>query len=149
MVGPAVPGYLTERFDALCRRPNVQWVGAKPFGALPAYLRLIDVGITPYADTAFNRASFPLKTLEYLAAGRAVVATPLPANDWLETDLITVAAGPAAFGAAVAAQLAVPRSAEMAQHRRAFARRHSWSHRAANLAGLLDLPVPSARPSMS
>jgi teichuronic acid biosynthesis glycosyltransferase TuaH len=150
MVGPAVPGYLTERFDALCRLPHVQWVGAKPFAALPAYLRLIDVGITPYADTAFNRASFPLKTLEYLAAGRAVVATPLPANDWLDTDLITVAAGPAGFGTAVAAQLAVPRSAEMAQRRRAFARRHSWSQRAGSLAGLLDLPVPSgARPSMS
>jgi teichuronic acid biosynthesis glycosyltransferase TuaH len=149
MVGPAVPGYLTERFDQLCGRPNVCWVGGKPFAALPAYLRLIDVGLTPYADSAFNRASFPLKTLEYLAAGRAVVATPLPANDWLGTDLIAVATGPAAFGAAVAAQLAAPRSEAMVERRRAFARRHSWVRRAETMAGLLELTGASARPSMS
>jgi teichuronic acid biosynthesis glycosyltransferase TuaH len=146
MVGPAVPGYRTERFEALCRRPNVRWVGAKPFAALPAYLRLIDVGLTPYADSAFNRASFPLKTLEYLAAGRAVVATPLPANDWLGTDLITVAAGPAAFGAAVAAELAGYRNEAMVERRRAFARRHSWARRAETMAGLLELPGRGARP---
>jgi teichuronic acid biosynthesis glycosyltransferase TuaH len=149
MVGPAVPGYMTERFDALCCRPNVRWVGGKPFAALPGYLRLIDVGLTPYADTAFNRASFPLKTLEYLAAGRAVVATPLPANDWLGTDLITVAANPAAFRAAVAAQLAESASEAIVERRRAFARQHSWARRAEIMAGLLGLSVPNARPSTS
>jgi teichuronic acid biosynthesis glycosyltransferase TuaH len=149
MVGPAVPGYLTERFQTLCRRSNVRWVGAKPFATLPGYLRMIGVGLTPYADTAFNRASFPLKTLEYLAAGRPVVSTPLPANDWLGTDLITVVAEPVAFGAAVAAQLAVPRNEQMAERRRAFARQHSWAHRAEILVELLGLPHPSDRPSTS
>ncbi|WP_433380413.1 glycosyltransferase [Actinoplanes sp. CA-142083] len=139
MVGPAVPGYRTERFEALCGRPNVRWVGEKPFAALPSYLRLIDVGLTPYADTAFNRASFPLKTLEYLAAGRHVVSTPLPANDWLGTDLIRVAAEPDAFGAAVSEELAAARGVESAQRRRAFACEHSWSRRADTLAALLEL----------
>jgi teichuronic acid biosynthesis glycosyltransferase TuaH len=139
MVGPAVPGYRTERFDALCRRPNVRWVGGKPFASLPAYLRLIDVGLTPYADSAFNRSSFPLKTLEYLAAGRSVVATPLPANDWLGTDLITVAQGPAAFSATVLGELSRPRDTQMAERRRAFAREHSWARRAEAMAALLGL----------
>ena len=129
----------TRRWLNLRRRSNVRWVGSKPFSALPGYLRLIDVGLTPYADTAFNRASFPLKTLEYLAAGRAVVATPLPANDWLGTDLITVAADPAAFAAEVAARLGTPRSAELVERRRAFARRHSWARRAETMADLLKI----------
>jgi hypothetical protein len=38
----------------------------------------MDVGLTPYADTPFNQASFPLKTLEYLSAGLPVVSTDLP-----------------------------------------------------------------------
>jgi teichuronic acid biosynthesis glycosyltransferase TuaH len=148
LVGPAVPGYLTERFDALCRRPNVRWVGGKPFSALPGYLRLIDVGLTPYADTAFNRASFPLKTLEYLAAGRGVVATALPANDWLGTDLITVATDPASYASAVTTQLSVSRSEAITERRRAFAREHSWARRAESLAALLKLPDPTGdRPS--
>jgi teichuronic acid biosynthesis glycosyltransferase TuaH len=139
LVGPAVPRYRTERFEALCGLPNVRWVGGKAFSDLPGYLRLIDVGLTPYADTAFNRASFPLKTMEYLAAGRAVVATPLPANDWLGTDLITVAGGPAEFAAAVTRRLAAPADDELVARRRAFAREHSWAYRAEVVADLLDL----------
>ena len=141
IVGPVVPGLNQERLAALARRPNVRWVGSKPFEELPGYLRLIDVGLTPYADTAFNRASFPLKTLEYLAAGRGVVATPLPANAWLGTDLVAEAAGPADFVARVQRELARPRTAQLAGRRRAFAREHSWDRRAQVLADLLDLPV--------
>ncbi len=101
MVGPRDPRWEPERFERLIASPHAQWVGLKPFEALPGYLRLIDVGITPYQDTAFNRASFPLKTLEYLAAGRGAVSSDLPATRWLQTDLVQVASGPAAFAAAV------------------------------------------------
>jgi teichuronic acid biosynthesis glycosyltransferase TuaH len=143
IVGPTAPGFQPERFAALVERPNVCWVGAKPFAELPPYLRMIDVGLTPYADTAFNRASFPLKTLEYLAAGRGVVSTPLPANDWLDTNLIAVARGPEAFAARVRAELASPRDETLTQRRRAFARENSWARRAESLATLLGLPVPA------
>ena len=73
-VGPRHFTFEMERIERLLEQPNVQWVGPKPFESLPTYLRAIDVGVTPYTDTAFNRGSFPLKTLEYLAAGRGVVA---------------------------------------------------------------------------
>ncbi|WP_448631433.1 glycosyltransferase [Cellulomonas soli] len=79
LVGPVQPGFATDRLARLVARENVQATGRRPFEELPGYLRRIDVGLTPYADTAFNRASFPLKTLEYLAAGRPVVTTGLPA----------------------------------------------------------------------
>ncbi|GIJ44561.1 hypothetical protein Val02_14470 [Virgisporangium aliadipatigenens] len=137
IVGPVVPGY---DISGLVSRPNVRWVGAKDFDELPSYLRLIDVGLTPYADTEFNRASFPLKTLEYLAAGRRVVATPLPANDWLGTDLIAVASGPAEFAARVEREVAAPRDSAP---RRAFAQEHTWERRAAVLAGLLGINRPA------
>jgi teichuronic acid biosynthesis glycosyltransferase TuaH len=146
LVGPVAATYRSAaRFAALTRRPNVQWVGAKPFAELPSYLRVIDVGLTPYEDTAFNRASFPLKTLEYLAAGRGVVATPLPANEWLATELIAVASTPADFVARVRAALAERRTPDLAERRRDFTRRHGWDHRAAAIAALLgvDASVPA------
>jgi len=147
IVGPVVPSYRSAaRFASLAARPNVRAVGAKPFSELASYLRAIDVGLTPYADTPFNHASFPLKTLEYLAAGRAVVATPLPANDWLATDLIDVAAGAEQFAARVMAGLAGPRTPEQAARRRAFARQHSWERRARVIAKLLDLAEDDAPP---
>ncbi|MEU3454308.1 glycosyltransferase [Micromonospora sp. NPDC006766] len=137
IVGPVAPGYHAERFTALTRRRNVCWVGPKHHTEMASFLRLIDVGLTPYADNEFNRASFPLKTLEYLAAGRGVVATPLPAVTWLNTDLVSTAATPAEFAARVQAALAVPRTGELAARRRAFAREHGWDQRATQLAELI------------
>jgi len=153
LVGPKDSGFEPERFAALTAKPNVRWVGPKPFEALPSYLKVMDVGLVPYRDSAFNRGSFPLKTLEYLAAGRPVVATDLPATRWLLGELgagssgrdeeqICVADSPADY-AAEARRLAVaPRTAEAVASRREFASKHSWANRASQVhASILSRSV--------
>lgn len=87
LVGPKDPRWEPERFDSLVLRPGVHFAGPVPADEVPSYLAAIDVGITPYRDSPFNQASFPLKTLEYLGAGRAVVSTALPSARWLKADL--------------------------------------------------------------
>ncbi|WP_328468569.1 glycosyltransferase [Actinoplanes sp. NBC_00393] len=144
IVGPVAAGYQPARFTALAARPNVCHTGPKPYADLPGYLRVIDVGLTPYADNPFNQASFPIKTLEYLAAGRDVVSTPLPANRWLSTDLITEAAGPAAFAEATRQALNRPRTSDDVRRRREFAGRHAWADRARVLAGLAAITTTGA-----
>jgi teichuronic acid biosynthesis glycosyltransferase TuaH len=146
MVGPHDSGWEPARFAALAARDRVEWVGRQPFERLPSYLRIMDVGITPYADSAFNRASFPLKTLEYLAAARPVVSTDLPAVRWLGTDLISVATGPEDFTEAVLLAAKQSRAPELAARRRDFAARHSWENRAAEFAAAIGLPRPTAPP---
>jgi glycosyltransferase involved in cell wall biosynthesis len=133
LVGPKDPAFEPGRFEALRRRPSVRWVGEKPFEALPGYLRAIDVGLVPYTGSEFNRGSFPLKTLEYLAAGRAVVATDLPAIRWLATGLIAIATGPADFADQVDRLLAEPRTDALLGARQGFAAQHSWARRAADI----------------
>jgi teichuronic acid biosynthesis glycosyltransferase TuaH len=139
LVGPREPSYEPERFERLVAGPNVRWVGPKPFAELPSYLRLIDVGLTPYGESDFNQASFPLKTLEYLAAGRGVVATDLPAVRWLDTELVTIASGPDDFANAVERALAQPRTPELTARRRAVGAEHSWTARAQDVARILGL----------
>jgi teichuronic acid biosynthesis glycosyltransferase TuaH len=136
LVGPRQASFEPDRVERLLARPNVVWVGEKPFEELPPYLRLIDVGLTPYGNSAFNRASFPLKTLEYLAAGCAVVATDLPAHRSLDTDLVVLADAPEAFADAVDRVLAGGSTPEAAAARRALARAHSWDARALEFAGV-------------
>jgi teichuronic acid biosynthesis glycosyltransferase TuaH len=136
LVGPKRASFEPRRFDALLRRRHVRWVGLKAAAALPSYLRLMDVGIVPYRDCRFNRGSFPLKTLEYLAAGRPVVATDLPGIRSLATDLICIAE-PASFADAVDRQLAQPRTADLLARRQAFAARHSWANRAGDILELI------------
>ena len=136
-VGPNEPA----RFEMLVARPNVAYVGARPFEALRGYLKVMDVGLVPYGATEFNKWRFPLKTLEYLAAGRPVVATSLPAVQWLDTELVSMADTPDAFAASVLRDAALARSPDIVARRRAFAQAHSWDKRAEQLAGLLASPA--------
>lgn len=144
LVGAPSPSFDLSRLERVLALPNVQAVGRKEFSALPSYLRATDVGLLPYGDTAFNRASFPLKVLEYLAAGRGAVSTGLPAVRWLATDLIDVADTPEAFADAVEAALERPRTPELAVARQTFAHRHGWSRRAEEMARVLGLAGPPA-----
>jgi teichuronic acid biosynthesis glycosyltransferase TuaH len=130
-----VVGPVHERSDhgpaeRLVRRPNVTWVGPKKFAELPAYISRFQVGLVPYLDSPFNRGSFPLKTLEYLAAGRDVVATPLPGVEWLGTDLVRTAWDPEPYVAAVLESLAGTAGPELKKQRQDFAAGHSWAVRA-------------------
>ncbi len=138
LVGPRDPAWEPKRFDRLLAHPRVRWVGPQPFETLPSYLKWIDVGLTPYADSHFNRASFPLKTLEYLAAGKPAVSTDLPAVRWFDTDLITVAGGER-FGAAVREAALQPANEELKRRRISFASEHTWEQRAEAFAAAIGL----------
>jgi teichuronic acid biosynthesis glycosyltransferase TuaH len=167
MVGPRDPRWEQQRFAALIARPRVHYTGPVAMKAVGSYLAAINVGVAPYRDSPFNRASFPLKTLEYLGAGRPAVSIDLPAARWLREDLarsdqaafaeqiLTLAGSPEEFIAAlrrVAGDPSSPASASsgpdrtglgpsIADHCKAFAERHSWSRRAEAFAAAIGLPV--------
>lgn len=139
LVGPRDPRWEPDRFERLVARPTVVWTDRQPHAALPGYFAQMDVGVTPYTDSAFNRASFPLKTLEYLAAGLPTVTTDLPATRWLDTDLITVADAARGFVTAVRAAAGRDHDPARVAARKAFAARHSWRARGDVLAEALGL----------
>lgn len=129
LVGPRQQTLDPRAFDEVLGRPNVQWLGQRPYADLPAYLGVIDVGLVPYAASAFNTGSFPLKILQHLAAGRALCSTDLPAVRWLRTDLIDIATSPSSFASAVERRAARPPSAAEVAARQELARTHDWSVR--------------------
>lgn len=139
LVGPHDARWEPARFEALTKRQHVVWTGRQPFEAVPSFLRAVDVGITPYRDTDFNRASFPLKTLEYLGAGKPPVSTDLPAVHWLDSPLVRIASTPKQFVSAVRDAAAESRVPELVAARRAFAERHSWAQRASDVARAIGL----------
>ncbi|HEY1958212.1 MAG TPA: glycosyltransferase [Polyangiaceae bacterium] len=61
----------------LPRRQNVHWLGQRAYDDLPSYIAGWDVALIPFAMTPSTRFISPTKTLEYLAAGKAVVSTPV------------------------------------------------------------------------
>jgi teichuronic acid biosynthesis glycosyltransferase TuaH len=156
LIGPYDARWERERWAALTARPNVRYAGRVPAEEVPRYLAAIDVGLTPYADSPFNQASFPMKTLEYLSAGLPVVSTDLPGSQWLRDDLMrheptaasqlmALTSDETEFVAAVRRLAAVPgapasadATAARATSARAFAGRHSWRQRAAQLAETIE-----------
>jgi teichuronic acid biosynthesis glycosyltransferase TuaH len=168
LVGPYDARWERERFAALTARPNVRYAGRVAAEEVPRYLAAIDVGLTPYADSPFNQASFPMKTLEYFSASLPVVSTDLPGSRWLRDELARH--DPAAAGQLMAltsdeiefvaavrrlasqpgggttAQPAAERDPARAASARAFAARHTWARRAEALAAAVGLPAPSREP---
>ncbi len=139
IVGPLV-GRATcapARLEALCAKPGVRWLGPRPFAELPDLMSQVDVGLTPYTTSEFNRASQPLKTLEYLAAGLPVVSTDLPSARRLNSPDVFLATDDAGFVHGV--RMAAQESADplTIARRRAFAQAHNWNARASQLLGIL------------
>jgi teichuronic acid biosynthesis glycosyltransferase TuaH len=139
LVGPRQPTFDMAKMEALIARPNVQWVGGKSFDEIPSYMRVIDVGLTPYTQSPFNQACVPLKTIEYLAAGRPVVATDLPAHRALKTQHVALATTPEEFATLTSTCLAAGDRRENAAARQAFAQQHSWTKRTADISRVIGL----------
>ena len=131
-----------SKLDALLQHSSVRWEGELPAEDVPGRLARAAAGITPYADTEFNRSSFPLKTLDYLSAGLPVVSTDLPAARWLGTGHVVRESSPAAFAAALQQVLADIPDPVRAQERQQLARQHSWDARACTLLDAVDAAAP-------
>jgi UDP-galactopyranose mutase len=73
MLGPVV------KIDpaSLPQRPNIHYLGPKPYADLPQYVAGWDVALLPFARNDATRFISPTKTPEYLAAGKPVVSTSI------------------------------------------------------------------------
>jgi len=64
---------------ALSALPNVHFLEKRPFQELPLYGRTFDAAIIPFRIDDLTVSVSPIKLKEYLAMGKPVVSTPLPA----------------------------------------------------------------------
>jgi len=135
LIGPA-RAETRARLARLSALPNVRWLGPKPYAKLPRYIAAFDVGLIPYESNDYTRSCFPLKLYEYLAAGKAVVATGLPELAGMEPDVV-VAAGDAA-SVIGAVEEALGRSGDDDRRRRMeVAAGNTWETRAGRLLELV------------
>ena len=113
----------------LGRIPRVTLAGPVPFDELPAVAAAADVLIMPYADLPVTRAMQPLKLKEYLATGKPVVTSDLPAvRPW--ADCLDCATTPAEFARLVAERLETGIPAPQKRARECRLRQESWASKA-------------------
>lgn len=143
MIGPVAK---IEPKD-LPRRPNFHYPGQQPYTRLPNFLKGFDVCLMPFQINAATRYISPTKTLEYMAAHKPIVSTPVPdvVANW--ADVVSIAANPAEFAAAIEAALAetaAQREARIAREEIHLAR-SSWDAIAAEMRTLIQAGLSRRR----
>jgi glycosyltransferase involved in cell wall biosynthesis len=142
MVGPVV------KIDqaALPRRPNLHYLGQQPYALLPQLVAGWSVCLMPFALNESTEFISPTKTLEYMAAGKPVVSTPVHDVKAMFGDIVAIAASANQFVDACRQALAET-PAEKAEREVRMAKRvseHSWDAAAEtirrSLAALLAVP---------
>jgi glycosyltransferase involved in cell wall biosynthesis len=93
MVGPVV------KIDAaqLPQRPNIHWLGQQPYQLLPQLVADWDVCLLPFALNDSTRYISPTKTLEYMAAEKPIVSTPVHDVVAMYGDVVRIGADTPSF----------------------------------------------------
>lgn len=129
-------------------RQGVTLTGTLTVDELAALYATAAVGIIPYVANDYTHGVNPLKLFEYVAAGLAVVSTPVPSvaelaeQGAIGPDDLRVETDPDLFVAAVD-KLAHAPDQQTAARRTALAAEHSWERRggaARDLIGALVCP---------
>jgi glycosyltransferase involved in cell wall biosynthesis len=121
---------------SMLQHPRIAQLGFRPYATIPAYLAAFGCCLVPFRLTRLTAAVDPIKLREYLAAGRPVVATSLPAVRRYG-DVVELA-GPGEFADAVQRALdpACDRAAARARRRERVSG-ESWDGVAERLRPLL------------
>jgi glycosyltransferase involved in cell wall biosynthesis len=138
-VGEADPDTSIAALQAL---PNVHVMGLQAYDDLPAWLAHADVALLPLQENTYTQHMFPMKFFEYLAAGRPVVATQIPALRPYASGALLCPPDPEAFEAAIATALSG--DGPSLDQRLALAAEHTYENRTQKMLhdlqrdGLLD-----------
>ena len=136
MVGPVV------KIDpaTLPQRHNIHWLGQQEYADLPALIAGWDVCMMPFALNEATRYISPTKTLEYMAAGKPVVSTPIRDVVTPYAGIVAIADTPQSFVEACAQALAqTPEERARAEAARsAVVAGTSWDQTALQMAELIE-----------
>ncbi len=134
-VGPVGIGDGTRR-ASLPQAPNLHYINTLPQRELPSVLRGCLVCLIPYRLNDYTASVSPLKLYEYLAAGRPVVATALPALQAEQPrGLLITESTPTAFAAQIDKALAM--GDDERKRISLAASSHSWEQRLDELEALI------------
>ncbi len=138
LVGPVTLRYNQDDLDALRSQPNVHVIGALPVAHVPHAIAACDVCLMPYKINAWTHHISPLKLYEYLAVGRPIVSTAIPAvTDSGELAPLVGVAHDAAEMTALVEQALSRTDDQAATARRAFAAQQTWDARVERIGELI------------
>ncbi|MBJ6798755.1 glycosyltransferase [Geomonas propionica] len=143
MVGPV----LKIAPETLPQRENISYYGQQQYAELPRFVAGWDVCLIPFALNDATRFISPTKILEYMAAEKPVVSTPITDVAEPYGDIVFIGDDIASFIAGCEGALALPRAKqrEMVQAMRAVVAGTSWDGTVRAMEELLTATWPPIR----
>ncbi len=121
--------FLESKDYRICRElSNVHFLGFREFETLPSYIKHFDVCLLAHSRIESMKYAHPYKTLQYLAAGKPVVATDIPDAHYYEA-VIKIARDNLEFVNLVRQSLEET-GGDQDQKRIEFAKNNTWDKRA-------------------
>jgi UDP-galactopyranose mutase len=145
MIGPVVKVSPSE----LPQRPNIHYLGPKPYSELPSYLAGWQVGLLPFARNESTRFISPTKTPEYLAAGLPVVSTSIAdvVNPYGTMGLVEIADTVEEFVVSVERAIASRSSSNRLEKVDKFIGKMSWDNTWEGMSRLVEAVGTSKPPA--
>ena len=122
LVGPEDADFKKSKLHKL---PNIYFLGPKEPSKLPAYIHYFDVCINPQVVNQMTIGNYPRKVDEYLAAGKAVVATATEAMEEF-IDITYLCRDLPEYLSAIEEALKTADDAIWVKKRMQVARSHTW-----------------------
>lgn len=129
---------------------RVQFMGSVPPDAVPGLLASMDIAVAPYPPLAHFYSS-PLKVYEYMAAGRAIVASRIgQVGEIIEDGVTGLLAPPGDWNAFAKAMIRLQNEPEtreiLGANAREAVREHSWDRIVEHVVGVAMANAPTATP---
>lgn len=140
LVGPEDEKFKSSVLHTLS---NVIFLGMRPVSDLPGYINSFDVCINPQVINEVTVGNYPRKIDEYLAMGKAVVATRTRAMDIFK-EHVYLATGKDEYIKSIEKALAQD-SPLLSIQRKEFAGLHTWENCVREIYKILDDHLPQAK----
>jgi glycosyltransferase involved in cell wall biosynthesis len=140
-------GAIQTSVEDLAALPNVYLLGQQRHDSLVGYIRQFDVCIVPYVNSHFTATVVPTKINEYLAVGKPVVSTELPAvrkfNE--QHDILQTSADPKEFLQAIERALQSGNDEDAIARGRAVAELGNWDSRLEAMSQFIEAKLPPSQ----
>ena len=122
--------------EDLPRASNIHYLGMKKYKELPGYLRAFDIAMMPFALNESTEFISPTKTLEYMAADKPIISTPIKDVVRDYANALEVINSPEEFSEAIQ-KLLLAESTHDSDRYEEILRKTSWDNTVKNMMQLV------------
>jgi glycosyltransferase involved in cell wall biosynthesis len=128
--------------EEITRQENIFFLGSRDPESLPGYIKAFDLCIIPYKGEDFLKNCFPTKVFEYLAAGKPVLSSYIPALKEC-SDVVRLVDNSRAFTANIEVMINCGKQEAFVDKCVSVARGRTWENRVKVTAEVIEVALRS------